>query len=540
MQTQKRHAKKLLMATSAVGAMLLAMIAPAAAFADAAVSDIDPNETGTIHITKLVTDQPGTPGNGTKIADPSGTPLPGATFEICQVKSVTWSRLVDPLTYKYEPVTTTIDLTTAEGWDNYADLNSRSLILTPFTDPTDSPGFDCSTGITDSNGELVFDNLPIGLYQIREIGVPSGYSANPAPFLVTIPTVDPTDTDNWMYEIWVYPKNVQDAATKTIDDQSAVISGDRITYTITLPLKDPELMRYDGVTFADKLDNRLSLDPPATPPVGMDVSASVSFNTDQSSDPVCDISNEIMTALMPPQGGGFEPDLSGYVTGIVMNPNTLSDCIAAYPDVNLIMTIHAKVVGDIGDGIITNTAWVFPNQASIDSNQPLVTNTVTTKWGDIVIHKTDQDKNPLEGVEFQLFYTEGSGAPQGPVPDSNGDPLTFTTDSHGIATIDAVRYSCFWNDEEAASPSDCRTYFVKETKAADGYVLLDGPIKVDLVDSVTTDVNVVNTRVTPVLPLTGGFLSVSALGMYGAGCLILLSGALLLMRSRRQQGALAG
>jgi|GEM_PF-4973953 len=52
---------------------------------------------------------------------------------------------------------------------------------------------DTHAGVTDSNGELVFNKLPLGEYRITEVATPAGYSLLKEPLIVTVP-YESTDT----------------------------------------------------------------------------------------------------------------------------------------------------------------------------------------------------------------------------------------------------------------------------------------------------------------------------------------------------------
>ena len=531
MKVSKKHAPQLIIAASAVGALFLAMVAPSVAFADASVSAIDPDGIGSITITKMAVTDPGAflPGDGAQHDDVAGTPLEGVTYQVCLIPSfsVFHQTSVPPDPIDGWTETHVMDMTTSDAWSSIPLLEQN---LTP--SPAYSGWTDCTSVTTDKDGLAVFDDLPIGAYQVMETSVPDGVAANATPFLVTIPMVDPSDTDNWMYDVYVYPKNITNAATKSIVDQDAVVLGDSITYTVTLPLADTSENSYDTVYFFDKLDSRVALNPLQYDENNIDP-ASYSVSTNYPLDPACQV---LFVASAITSDWTDFPEFSD--NALMLIPlGTFHDCAVAHDDAVLTFTIHATVIGPIGDGIIPNTAFVFPNQASFNVNVPIVTNTVTTKWGNIDINKTGKDGAPLEGVTFQLYYANGNGPLTGPVKDSSGSPITLTTDATGAAQV-AVRYSCYVNDATVTGDA-CRTYYLVETSTLKGYILLDKPIKVDSVDSLDTSVDVVNVLSTPLLPLTGGTMAAGTWALYGGGCLILVGGVLLLTRLRRQEVAKA-
>ncbi|MCI8660311.1 MAG: isopeptide-forming domain-containing fimbrial protein [Lachnospiraceae bacterium] len=106
--------------------------------------------------------------------------------------------------------------------------------------------------------------------------------------------------------------------------------------------------------------------------------------------------------------------------------------------------------GSEGDGFkSTNKAWVdYTDKNPDDPNPPDEVEVVT---GSISIIKIDQDtREPLEGAEFEL-YQDKEGTQQ------VGD--TVTTDQDGKASFGSLKAG---------------TYYLKETKAPDGYVGQEG------------------------------------------------------------------
>ena len=77
------------------------------------------------------------------------------------------------------------------------------------------------TGKTDASGVLVFNDLPVGIYILREITAPSQITTPLAETsLISIPMVNTKTSSNngngeWMYDVYVYPKNHE--ATGTVE-----------------------------------------------------------------------------------------------------------------------------------------------------------------------------------------------------------------------------------------------------------------------------------------------------------------------------------
>lgn len=60
--------------------------------------------------------------------------------------------------------------------------------------------------ITDSKGEAVFDNLPLGRYYVKGTKLPKGVTQESEDFIVDIPSTS-TDRRDHIYDVHVYPKN---------------------------------------------------------------------------------------------------------------------------------------------------------------------------------------------------------------------------------------------------------------------------------------------------------------------------------------------
>ena len=188
------------------------------------------------------------------------------------------------------------------------------------------------------------------------------------------------------------------------------------------------------------------------------------------------------------------------------------------------VTYTATLSEDVVAGAYTNTAWVvYPD----GSSQP---DTVTVYTYGIDIFKYDQGKGldaadaGLDGAEFALYGADSvTVAEDGTVTVNEGATAlrTVTSKDGGKATIGGL---------------DEGTYYLVETKAPDGYVKSDTPLKIVIpedADGTTymVDVNFANT----LIPHTGG----TGTMMYTIGgvAIIVLAGVLLVVyrKSRKKQ-----
>lgn len=205
----KKIAALLLMLT------LILTVVPFAA--SAAVGDPNPlietGRTGSITVTKYATadnSRPGNPGTGmsgqTPPANSSYTPLKGAEFVLVQIYGAT-----DVMNYYNGTgndlvLDTTKLVKTESGWQYNNVLVDQGNI---------------KTGITAENGEYVFSGLSVGIYVLKEVTAPNQITTPLAEdSLISIPMVNTASSSNngnaeWMYNVFVYPKN--HASTGTVE-----------------------------------------------------------------------------------------------------------------------------------------------------------------------------------------------------------------------------------------------------------------------------------------------------------------------------------
>ena len=123
--------------------------------------------------------------------DPSKTAiaLEGVTFKIYQVKNTTE-------TIAYYNGEATESVTVASFLDN-GKIKSEYSEYTEYKNGLTTGG----------DGKVEFTNLPVGMYVIVESAAPENVTKAVDPFLVSIPMTHPTNLNEWMYDVYVYPKN---------------------------------------------------------------------------------------------------------------------------------------------------------------------------------------------------------------------------------------------------------------------------------------------------------------------------------------------
>lgn len=500
--------RKVRAAAALMAAGLIALASASSASADITgggsttvnVHAIDGSRNGslTIHKYEAPETPTGLPANGTE-QDLTLTPMAGVGFVVYKVDQ--------------------IDLTKNAGWKKAAEL---SYAFDGTTDSITGLGYTVtavgSERFTDSVGEIGYTDLPLGLYYVVETSPKPGSTAV-ASFLVTVPLTDPVDTDTWLYDVHVYPKNAVTSLGKTVDDDTAIKLGDKIVYTIKADI--PNVDSIDKYKIVDDLDSKLDF-----------VSATVSL-TDG-------------TALVEGVDYSLTPAVAtaGGPTVVVEFSQAGRDKLVAHKGAQVQMVI-VTTVNTIGE--ITNEALLYPNGESYEIEPgkpggPTETPGVETKWGEITLQKLDVDgTTKLSGAVFSVYLTEADAkARTNPV--ILAGVAEFTVDATGELTISGLRYSD-WADGAAVAPGDAgyQYYWLVEKTAPIGYELLAEPIRfiIDAESStVGVDLEVLNVPSNGGfdLPRTGG---TGSLAFWLGGGLLVGGGLLLALYLRRRNQATA-
>ena len=298
---------------------------------------------------------------------------------------------------------------------------------------------------------------------------------------VTNDSVAAGDTVNFKLE-----SNVPDDLTNYIipDVKDPEVVENEISTLANVPIEDRG--EY-SMTIHDQMDDALSLNPESIEvKIGDAVLDSQYYTVNTSTADGCDF--EITMDL-----------IALYKAGII----TEEDIANATPiTVTYTATLSASAVA----GSYENTAWVtYPTG---ESEKPVVT---VDTYG-ITIFKYDSATNAgLEGAVFEIYQKDESGAV---ITDSK---VELTSGDDGYATLDGL---------------DSGTYYIKETKAPEGYVCSDQELTVTIPDQAGTDnivtVNFANTQI----PHTGGMgTTMFTIG----GAVIVAAAAVLFVVSRKKR-----
>lgn len=509
---------------------------PSGGAAAANVALINDDALANLHITKYSGGDNGTYANGLPggaPTSPANAPLAGVTYKIYQVPGV--------------------DLTTNAGWEAAATYYTNGPATAKAAiDAASVAGV--TSDPTDVNGQVSLTNLPVGLYYVEEVSAPAGYTMA-APFLVTLPMTNPSNTSEWMYDVYVYPKNQNDTITKTVDDMGTQTTDNAtgaaadhvIDYTLTSSITDgtDPLGMY---VIYDDLDARLTF-----------TGADVTLGTDTlvaGTDYKVYTSTGINVAATQFTVTAVE---GGPLVTIVFTDAGLAK-LQANRSLEVKTVLHTTVGAEDADGIIPNTGSFIPNQNWWDQNmipgtdpstpynpedpttpwEPETPGTppttpgipsdqVESKYGDVQITKVDggEATKLLAGAEFTVYKdaNNNEACDAAEMVDDNKIGGPVTTDASGVALFKGLQTSDFYNN---ATQTDLLTYCMVETKAPTGYNLNADPITFTVMQKADgtlalTAFTVKNEKsnLGNSLPLTGGegiaALSLGGLALIGGG-----------------------
>lgn len=462
---------------------------------------INPEAMTAVHLTKYSGTALGPashPADGTSRTITGRETLPGVTFQIARVCTA--------------GTQTPVDLTTNAGWaaaaayrDDVAAAQRNVCEAGP-----------AQIGTTDSSGRITFSGLPVGLYYVHEVSAPTGYT--PAtPFVITLPMTDPSNRSTWMYDVYAYPKNAADSATKSVRDKDTQTTDSAagpaarhdLTYTITTSITDglatgPDIGTYEiHDTFDPRLtvgDVRLAIDPDGRTATG-------------ATTPLTPVDDYTVAKSVSAAGTALEVTLTGPGLGKLAAANTADDAATVVTTIDT--TLGSGTAAGLPYGIVTNTAYLVPNKnwRPQAAEAGIATNTTRSSYGDVHVHKhaASNTAEALTGAEFAVYADTDNNNTCTPEDITTSSQLVAATptDSSGIATIRGLQTSDYYND---ATQTDQITYCLVETKAPQGYVLLAEPIAFTIpagIDPATVPVQrleVANEKATLAdrLPATGG------------------------------------
>lgn len=378
-----------------------------------------------------------------------------------------------------------------------------------------------NSGKTSADGTLKFTGLN-GYYYVEEDlsqsdpKISSGkvdITVPVRPFIVSVPMTN-SKGDRWITDVHVYPKNQGTTPTKTIGEKgetsivegstgNSVNVGDSFPFTIRTNIpadindnlaSDPSKKKYSKFELWDTFDKALTYNDD----VGVYVYKKAGDGWSREK-------------ILPNDGSLYRIDYTAQKLTVsftekgfaklaeLMNSSDKWTHVGIYFTAEVNENIHDKV-----NNTVENKATVnFENEGGEGSDKNRVTPPTKTNTGDIDINKTDSDgTTALEGAEFQIASSETNA--------KNGNFLKVLVDASGKITKilphdttdvnaknwvirphedDAGKLGLIGNtfyatkfeglQTEGGSPVTKNKYYVAETKAPEGYNLLDKVVEVD-------------------------------------------------------------
>lgn len=369
---------------------------------------------------------------------------------------------------------------------------------------------------TGADGQAKWENLPVGVYILRETKTPAGYSPA-ADSLVFIPMTRENATNGgtqWLYDITAYPKNTsQQQPEKKVEDSGKNV-GDTVKYTIDTWAQTVREGQYRTI-----------------------------YRIEDTLDAALDAANATVTVTPNTFTEGTDYSVTKNGQNIVVE-FTEAGVKKIKNGQQISATIEAKVKENIlTDGALTNKARQIQNnpnsnQKTKENETPNDTPEVKTYYGKINFKKVDGDHKALQGAEFQVYGTNEATCSNA---DANKDARqkangkdTWTSGQDGTVTIEGLHANNIANMDSKGNttPNKYTKYCLFETKSPSGFELLAEPLEFTLTASTDTNTvtaseikvgnnagEIVNLKdTTPKLPLTGGM---------GIGLLALLGGLII-------------
>ena len=343
--------------------------------------------------------------------------------------------------------------------------------------------------------------LDIGFYIIIETGT-SGDSASVASksMLVPLPYVDVNKAEDnklfWNFDLTITPKDEPVNVDKSIieGDKKENISdnnvGDILTYQV-----DADIPHYDASTntqmvkyiITDTLSKGLDFYREGDPENNIDIIVSNFSGESKTLKPGTLETHETTIGEEPytyysVTDGDYAVSYDGKTMTLVFD----------YPDImaynNLQLNYQVRINEDAVIGVEGN-----PNQVDLEYTNNNKTWNTSKPWDKtetyvygLKINKVDPDGNKLEGAEFQLY----AGAPD-PDGDYEGrNPLVTYKYENGQLVINSNDGKTAGTDKDGIAyliGFEAGTYALVETKAPNGYIIPDGQMQLDVVETIGVD-----------------------------------------------------
>ncbi|MGL6199262.1 MAG: SpaH/EbpB family LPXTG-anchored major pilin [Lachnospiraceae bacterium] len=324
------------------------------------------------------------------------------------------------------------------------------------------------SGTTDDNGKLVFANLPKGYYLLTQ-EASTGYIMQMSSFVVMLPMRNPdwSGEVSYNYDVHVYPKSARGpVVTKSPVDTKVAGIGDEVIWDVRFPVEGVlKEVTENGIVYAedfyliDTMDSHLDYVENSAVIKAYDASGTqlnIEFSSGVHYIETYDEASRTVTWSYTDRG-----------------VKVMADSNAAYSLARIVTRVNETAIETV-EPVWNNAAIEFIN-ASGDPYRNEVFSEYTDKnaegvpkvhLGTITIdkHELDQETVKLAGVTFKVAGSE-EGAKAGQFIQIAGKDYQIITDDNGYARFTGLGAGDYW---------------LVETQAAEGYKLLENPVKVKI------------------------------------------------------------
>lgn len=517
-----------------------------------------------------------------RITEADGDPIDGTVQLTCELNA-DGAKLLNrsyPDTYKegdkvpIDVLKTFIANKTARG-PVLSDLGNTATWPNAITATTGADGIAKFTSkqadVTETDGSEVWLKPKQGVYIISETAAPISVTKRSHPFLLSLPMSSRTTQNDWLYDVYAYPKNTLGSTDidKKIDkvnngnggiltgnEKAGANIGDVITFRVpfTISVPDNGLSKLEikdtmskGLKFTGETDVKIErADNDDVLVKGTDFTVSSAADASDSAKTVVTIAFT-----------------STYLTKLNNDARAAADPVTS-PQFNIYY--NAKLDSDavLGNAGNKNSVLAYYRQTgdTKDTETPKNEVTVYTCGIDLTKMANDADSTKLNGVQFVLkksrtgtadtdyyYFDETTGESESaiyyyPILSGTEADRILTTNASGKLVIRGLKSG---------------TYYLEEVKTANGYVLLNEPIQISITFDSTTntysaqvngndvtlhDDSLNTTSKTALVPLdvvnSQGFLLPSTGGVGTtmltiAGVVLVVLSVILLIRMKRKQ-----
>lgn len=334
------------------------------------------------------------------------------------------------------------------------------------------------TGQTNASGQVKFDNLVRGVYYVEQHtnSNDEGQVFASEPFLVSVPTTDPTGT-GWVEDVVIDLKDVSLFIDKFVGPAGdADYDFSNVKNAKNRPVSADETFGWTIASFVPTSISSLR----GSYVVEDDLSANFTFDKDSIKVYyVKNVQTPCASGVTLTKDTHYKLNITGNKIQVELTSQGLQ--LAGNSDNRfLLVKFDSKLSNTAAHGVnLYNGATVTYTKSTtragtFDSTKPSsakVSYEPEVHQGMVQLQKLDDSdkQTPLSGAEFGIALTK-EDAEKGNYVD------TLSTDANGICEFKGLKYGAV--GDEASENTAQTTFWVKEIKAPEGYKRLESPIEV--------------------------------------------------------------